>query len=525
MFCWVIESLMMKWMEKHKLAVLIAFHGLWGLILWFSISKYGLGISTDSVHLLFAGLNLSEGRGLFSFDGSFVAPWPPLYPALLGFIHILSGLDVFISATILQILSFAALSFCLSILCLKIFSDNFLLAIAANVLSDVGILILAAFRIVGSDYVHLAFAIIFILLAGCYIEHNNPRIFLAMFIVGMLAALQRYIGMASIVTGAVVIFFFSKENLRQRIIPSLTMGLAALPAGIWLIVTSGVVGRRPPIGFAGNFQTFSKAVLDWFLQTDTIKSSLQFYIAGLWIFIAGLSLLVIYTSRRKPLSSFAIPVLLYGAIYLLALFGSASVTYFNKLEGRFLLPLYIPFVTLLVLSAQAVLQFANEFQSKVFSRAATIGIFMCLILISGSLLRITLPLAIESHRTGAPGENAFNTKDWHENSVMKYWLKHQPAGNYLLFSNYSDGVAFYTWHNCYGSPRKFSGPYGKMEFPVTQYTSELFTSRQDVYIIWIEPNIYSYYYPVEDLAPIANIQPIFTNKDGGIYSLKPIAKP
>ena len=515
----------MKWIEKYGLAVLMALHGLWGLVLWFSISKYGLGISTDSVHLLFAGLNLSEGRGLISFDGGFVSAWPPLYPVSLAFIHVLSKSDVFVSATILQILSFAAISFCLSILFLKIFSDNFLLAVAANILSDVGIVVLAAFHIVGSDYVHLMFAIVFILLAGYYIEHNNPRIFLAMFIVGMLAALQRYIGIASIATGIMVIFFFSKENLRRRIVRSLGMSLSAVPAGIWLVITSRVVGRRPPIGFADNFETFSKAVLDWFLQTNAIKSSLQFYIAGLWIFIAGLILLVLFSSRRKPLSSFAIPILMYGAVYLLALFGSASVTYFNKLEGRFLLPLYIPFVTLLVLAANALMQFADKIKSQAMRHIITIGIVGTLVVVAGSLLRITLPLVLDSHRTGAPGENVFNTKDWRENSVMNYWLAHEPQEDYILFSNYCDGISFYTWHSCHYSPGKFSGPYGKEEIPAAQYASELFASGQDVYIIWIEPNAYTYYYPVEELTSIANIQPIFTSKDGGIYSLKPNTNP
>ncbi len=75
----------MKWTQKRKLVVLMTFHMLWGLVLWFSISKYGLGISTDSMQLLFSALNLSQGKGLYSFDGSFVSLWPPLYPMLLAF--------------------------------------------------------------------------------------------------------------------------------------------------------------------------------------------------------------------------------------------------------------------------------------------------------------------------------------------------------------------------------------------------------------------------------------------------------
>ncbi len=101
----------MKRTQKSKLVVLMTFHALWGLALWFSISKYGLGISTDSVHLLFGGLNLAEGRGLYSFDGSFVLLWPPLYPMLLALVHLVLRSDLFVSANILQALAFIGTSF------------------------------------------------------------------------------------------------------------------------------------------------------------------------------------------------------------------------------------------------------------------------------------------------------------------------------------------------------------------------------------------------------------------------------
>jgi hypothetical protein len=109
--------------------------------------------------------------------------------------------------------------------------------------------------------------------------------------------------------------------------------------------------------------------------------------------------------------------------------------------------------------------------------------------------------------------------------VMNYWLAHQPSGDYLLFSNYPDGVAFYTWHSCYNGPAEYSGPYGKIKFPVTDYSSKLFSSGLDVYLIWIEPNIYSYYYKAEELSPIAQVKPLFVNqKDGGVYLLTPKVK-
>ncbi len=63
---------------RVKLAALMGLHLLWGCVLWFSISKYGLGISTDSGHVRFGGRNLASGNGLISYEGSFLGIWPPL---------------------------------------------------------------------------------------------------------------------------------------------------------------------------------------------------------------------------------------------------------------------------------------------------------------------------------------------------------------------------------------------------------------------------------------------------------------
>jgi hypothetical protein len=511
----------MTFNDKQKLSLLMVSHLCWGLVLRLSISKYGLGISTDSVHLLFGGLNLAEGRGLYSFDGSFLILWPPLYSVLLGFVHLIIGWSVFAAANVLQIVSFLGLSVCLSVLFLKIFPDDFLLAFTANLLSDVGMVILITFHTVGSDYIHLFFVILFVLLTGYYIESKNLRFLLAMSVIGMLAMLQRYLGVAVIAMGVFLTFIYA-HSLRERILRSALLASSALPAGAWLVITSPLIDRRAPIPLADNFQWFSKSIIEWFLPADAVEANLWVSIVCLWLVLIALIILLIkFSPRYKPFSSFSTPVFAYGIFYLLALFGTASVAYYNKLDGRFLLPLYIPFILLLVASFGILLRLASGIHSPTWARAASVCVIGILVFIGMRLAAPTLSVVLETYDNGAAGDNAFNTKAWNENKAMLYWLNHTPKGSYLLLSNYPDGVSFFTGRPSFASPKRFVGPYSKDEISLDQYPPELFSSGEDVYVIWVEPNIYDFYYSPKDLSAIAEIKTLYQGTDGGVYQLSP----
>ena len=170
------------------------------------------------------------------------------------------------------------------------------------------------------------------------------------------------------------------------------------------------------------------------------------------------------------------------------------------------------------------LRHASTLRARILNRVVSAVPIVVLLVVAGLLFHITLPVILDSHANGAAGgENAFNTTAWRENKTIEYWLNHRPTGQYQLFSNSPDGIAFYSGYSCNRSPVKYSGPYGKQEFPVSQYVSELFSSGQDVYIIWIEPNDSSYFYKVEELSSIAQIEMLFSGVDGGVYRLKPIA--
>lgn len=521
----MLESWAVNTSARTKLAILMAFHLLWGLVLWFSISKYGMGVSTDSVDFLFAGQNLAQGHGLITHDGAPVILWPPLYPLLLAALRVGFGLDVFAAAHVLQVTAFLGLALCLSLLFLKIFPESFLLALAANVLSEVGAVVLSGFMMVGSDYLFLFLTILFVLLTGYYLDHQSPRMFVMMAAVGMCAMLMRYLGIAVIAVGIVSVVLFARGELRQRLLRGLFMALAAVPAVVWLVITSRFVGRRAPDTFTENFNWFSKSVLEWFLPFQVVKTHAASWTPLLWVVLSILTAVLLLASiRRKVFTAFNLPILLLGLSYLGALFVSASIAYYNKLGGRFLLPLYIPSISLLLISGNTVIQSTRHVRPPEVYRTASLGLLGVLVVIFALLSRITWPLILQSHVDGAAdGENVFNTAAWQANDALQFW-NNRPPGDYRLFSNEPDGVAFSTRHECEASPRRFSGPYGQVEFPVKQYAAQLFPpGTREIYLIWIEPNPYDYYYGVKALSAIAIVEPLFRGEGGGVYRLRPRA--
>ncbi len=42
-----------------------------------------------------------------------------------------------------------------------------------------------------------------------------------------------------------------------------------------------------------------------------------------------------------------------------------------------------------------------------------------------------------------------------------------------------------------------------------------------MYVVWIEPNLNTYFYDVQDLRSIALVEPLFVGPDGGVYRLSP----
>lgn len=507
--------------HSRKLTILLIFHTCWGIALWLSISKYGLGVSTDSTSYMFTGINWIEGRGLVDFSGTKYILWPPLYPILIGSLH-LAGLSAFAAAHVIQFTAFALISYFSSIFFLKIFKDDFPFTLLGAFLLDTGAVVVSTFHMVSTDYLFAVFPILFTLLINEYAEKQKWTTLTLVALTVSLAMLTRYVGYALVLTALIAVPIYSKGSSLQRILRTAWVGLFSISPFLWMLKTWSATssGRRLPLTFEEYFSQFTIGVISWFTFDLPRASELTFsHYASIWGCTAlAVILLFLLTAKRHLFSPLITSTLGFGLIYMLALFGSALIAYFNRLWGRFQLPIYFPLVVLFLMVIWLGLRYLREKHLRAYYPLAGAGILF-LIILAMLQFNTTIRLMKEAYM-GDISENSINTREVNENSIIKYWKENPPKGEFHLFGNYTALVAFHTRQEVSDSPRK-SGVYDESIIPLENYVDDLFTDEKDVYLLWIEPNVYEHVYLPQELSPIADIETIIENEDGGLYLLRP----
>ncbi|MBL8050505.1 MAG: hypothetical protein JNM46_04730 [Anaerolineales bacterium] len=507
---------------QKKLRTLLALHAIWGVILALSISKYGLGASSDALAYMFSGTNWIKGNGLIEYTGNPYILWPPLYPMLIGFLHAV-GLSAFVSTHVIQFITFGLIAYTSSVFLLRIFPDDFAFALLGSFLLLTGPVVISTFYMIGTDYLFMLFPIALALLIQKYSEQQTWFILTLMGLTAALAMLTRYIGYALVLSTVIAVFYYSTGSVFKRFFYASYSGVFSLSPFLWMLKTWQVTSEnfREPLTFIEYASQYTLGILDWlniFLENEREVSN--FHFSMVWGPII-LAVIVLFLLSRKiqvftPMVTFSLG---FGAIYTIALFSNALISYFNRLWGRFQLPIYFPLVILVLLVIQYGLKYLRENHPRFYSPLAVLGILFLLFIGTSQVNRSII--IMQNARNGIIAENHVNTQEMNENSVIQYWRKNPPEGSFKLFSNYPEIIAFFTEQQTYASPRK-SGVYDKTIIPLESYTGNLFSSGQDVYLLWVEPHSYVHVYLPHELEPIAKIKIIFENEDGGLYLLHPI---
>ena len=95
-------------------------------------SRYGVGISPDSVNYVGTARNLAAGNGYFTYNMTPYVSWPPLFPSLLGLVG-LTGVDELTTARYLNAVLFGLITAMSGFYLLKR-THSFGLALTASIL-------------------------------------------------------------------------------------------------------------------------------------------------------------------------------------------------------------------------------------------------------------------------------------------------------------------------------------------------------------------------------------------------------
>ena len=496
----------------------LGFHLCWGIFLWGSISKYGLGTSRDSAEYLFTSLNLSSGNGFTSFSGQPYVLWPPLYPFLLSLLQRLGVNDPLDAAIVLQLITFAWISFLIIWLFSKIFSRNLAFAFIGNALAGTGVALTMLFAGVGSDYLHIALALSMVYLSNEYMKNNRLKTVWLMTLVSALAMLQRYIGVSIMLTGMCVVYFYSRTTILERVKRVVLISLSVIPVGVWILsLPASALERGGPSSLPENIYWFTVSALTWLFPYSALLEHPFRMQIGLWTFwlLIIICIAFVLTIRRRSLAE--APILLFGLIYTITLLAISSLSYFNRLDERFVSQVFIPFVVLLLAASETVLETELLKNAKI-KVVGSIVVFSSLLMVLGLFTYQSVVLTQTLKKDGS----GYTSREWYDNHAIEYWLRYLPEKEHLAFSNYPAGLAIHSWRETLPSPRRNPNPgVDEIVYPLNDYLPSLFEVGKDSYLIWIEPNSYEHVYSVDELRLIVNIETLYENEDGGIYKLLP----
>lgn len=506
--------------NRVRMLILFGFHLAWGCALWWSVADYGLGTSRDSAEYLFTSLSLTRGDGFISFMGQPYTLWPPLYPMLLSLLQVFGVRDPLTAALVLQAVTFVWIAVLTAWLFIRIFPGNFIFAFLGNVIAASGVSLTWLFQSVGSDYLFIALALNMVYLCDNYITKDRLRALWLMTLVSALAMLQRYIGIALLFTAAWTVFQYSRTTIGERLKRSILLGISVIPVGIWTVLLPvEAVLRDNPSSFLENLYWFTFSILSWFFPETELYGHpvrLQFGMWGLWLGIFASSLIVWKIGgKKRDIPSVMFPLFLFGIMYTFILLIVASLSSFNSLDSRFVSPIFIPLVALILTTVKVILS-SNLMPAGLPMMAIRLVMYVLpLILLGLSGYRSVASMSLHHEYGGG-----YTSIDWHDNQAIEYWQSHMPEDEYLAFSNYPAGVAVHTWHMALPSPRRTEHPNaGEAVIPLDTYLPSMFVPGKDSYIVWIEPNEYTHVYSVDDLRAIVEVETLYEGMDGGIYRI------
>jgi hypothetical protein len=330
----------------------------------------------------------------------------------------------------------------------------------------------------------------------------------------MLACLTRYNGMGLILMGCILFLIMAVPNksLGSAITHLfLFVLITVVPLSILFLrnyaLTGTLSGPRPPalITPLGNIFDTVKVIFSWYIPRAYFRN----WQAAVGCF--GVLLIIGYSIRdavfRKRLFDL-IPVFLIVLSYLLFLIVSASSTNLQRIDNRYLAPIYIPINILFLVFAKQIMHQTKKYWGGI-SR------ILLIFVVSIWLLFLTSTFLPDIRTRMTQGVEGINISQW-KNSATIQSLDSKKYDDKTIYSNapeilYLVNIQAKLTPECFedNSPLETNNLYDLLDtWPKT-----------NSYLIWFKNYPRPYLFTLEQLSSVVNVELIEEFSDGGIYAI------
>ncbi len=495
--------------RMHAVLVLL---GITGALLAFACAwRYGTGTSPDSASYLAAARNLLSGAGYRDFNGDVYTQGPPLFPTLLA-LPGLVGVEPLTAARFLNGLSFGLIVFLSGALFLRCTRSR-----VFTLLGTLSILIspalLEASVMVWSEPVFLVLMSLFLLALPKLVRDGSPSWLLIVALLAGLACLQRYVGVALILTGSVLIVLgMSGASVRRRVAYLAVFCLvSAGPLVGWFARNTFVVGHRagshPRHGLLGPEARWTlDSALDvmaaWFFPRS-FSHSFRLVGAGL---VLGLTLVLILSlwrraaERSSPRTTQIACIVVCGLLSFGFLVVAGAGWSWNP-DPRLMTPLYLLVMVPVFAGIEEVGRMARE-RLGGGNLAGVLGLAVC-------VLGLVHPLETTVNRVRGytrHGLRDFGAAVWRQSPLVD-WLRRHPLEG-TIYSNIPEALYLLAGRPAQTTPAWNEDP--------TKFT-EAMSPASASYIVWSYIVRRNFLYDLRELASRWRMEEVASCPDGKVY--------
>ena len=526
---------------KYSIYIIVFFALASTALIIFVTSKFGPGMSEDSVAYIAGARNILNGRGislLFDSKGNqlnlwlpridnelyHVFPWPPLFPYIIS-IFGFAGFDLIESARWINAVLFGA-SIALILLIIRKYTRSLSLMIFSAVIFGTFKHMISLYSYVWSEPLFLFLSLLGFYFLFNFLENSKVYNLLISALSFSMAFFTRIAGISLIGAGAIAILFFSELKIKTRIIYSLFFTfIGFLPFSIWTLKNKLTFGHTStefsihPL-LLDNLKEGAKTVSSWFyLDILPFKISLILLI----LIIGSMIFAFIYISAKVKktsienqdnaykLNSRIINIFLFFDFFYIIeiLLAQAFFVADIHMDWRLLIPVFISTFIIIVLFIKKFLDYFNN--KQVIKRTIFI---LCEILFVLSLAILAVGIK-EFYEEG----QGYNSKEWVKSDTIKE-LKDMDS-NGVIYTNNPYVIYYFLGKNPYPFPRKINFYADRKNINYNKDLKKTIDEIREKNGLIVLFNLGQYYLTEEkELLKDYKLILIKDTQDGGIYKVR-----